>query len=77
MSSKHRLRSSAPTDAFAARGNQEQYVVIIPSKKLVIVTFGATSVRAAWDMDDFISRVTAAIPDKWGRRKGRGPEKLG
>jgi CubicO group peptidase (beta-lactamase class C family) len=61
---KDRPWPSAPTDTFSARGYQEQYVVIIPSKKLVIVRFGATSVRAAWDMDDFISRVTAAIPDK-------------
>lgn len=61
---KDRLWPSAPTDTFFARGYQEQYVVIIPSKKLVIVRFGATSVRAAWDMDDFISRVTAAIRDK-------------
>ena len=61
---KDRLWPSAPTDAFFAKGYQEQYVVIIPSKKLVIVRFGATSVRAAWDMDDFISRVTAALPDK-------------
>ncbi|MBP1740575.1 MAG: serine hydrolase [Deltaproteobacteria bacterium] len=61
---KDRVWPNAPTDAFAARGYQEQYVVIIPSKKLVIVRFGATSVRAAWDMNDFISLVTAAIADK-------------
>ena len=39
-------------------------MVIIPSKKLVIVRFGATSVRAAWDMNAFISQVIAAIPGK-------------
>jgi hypothetical protein len=49
---------------FSARGYQEQYVVIIPSKKLEIVRFGATSVRAAWDMNDFLSRVTAAVTRK-------------
>ena len=59
-----RIWPNAPMDAFAARGYQEQSVVIIPSKKLVIVRFGATSVRAAWDINDFISRVVAAIPDK-------------
>jgi CubicO group peptidase (beta-lactamase class C family) len=55
---------NAPRDAFAARGYQEQYVVVIPSKKLVMVRFGATSVRGAWDMNDFISRVTAGLPEK-------------
>ncbi len=59
-----RLWPNAPRDAFTARGYQEQYVVVIPSKKLVIVRFGATSVRDAWDMNGFLSRVTAAIPDK-------------
>jgi hypothetical protein len=54
----------APGDAFAAKGYQEQSVVIIPSKKLVVVRFGATSCRCAWGMNDFLSRVTAAIPDK-------------
>jgi hypothetical protein len=49
-------------DAFAARGYQEQNVLVIPSKKLVIVRFDATSVRGAWDMNDFISRVNAALP---------------
>jgi len=58
---KDRLWPSAPSDAFAARGYQEQYVVIIPSKKLVIVRFGATSVRGAWDMNAFISQVTSSI----------------
>jgi len=61
---KDRMWPDAPRDAFAAKGYQEQSVVIIPSKKLVIVRFGATSVRAAWNMNDFISRVTAAIGDK-------------
>jgi CubicO group peptidase (beta-lactamase class C family) len=61
---KDRVWPNAPRDAFAARGYQEQSVVIIPSKKLVIVRFGATSVRNAWDMNAFISRMCAAIPDQ-------------
>jgi hypothetical protein len=36
-------------------------MVVIPSKKLVIVRFGATSVRGAWDMNAFISQVTSSI----------------
>jgi hypothetical protein len=59
-----RIWPDAPGDAFAARGYQEQYVVIIPSMKLAIVRFGSTSVRAAWGMNDFLSRVTAAVADK-------------
>jgi thioredoxin-like negative regulator of GroEL len=61
-----RIWPNAPRDAFAAKGCQEQSVVIISSKKPVIVRFGATSVRAAWDMNVFISRVTAAIGGRWG-----------
>jgi hypothetical protein len=36
---------NAPTDAFAAGGYRERYVVVIPSKKLVMVRAGATSVH--------------------------------
>jgi CubicO group peptidase (beta-lactamase class C family) len=61
---KDRMWPDAPRDAFAAKGYQEQSVVIIPSKKLVIVRFGATSFRGAWDMNAFLSRVTAAIGGK-------------
>jgi CubicO group peptidase (beta-lactamase class C family) len=53
---------SAPRDAFAATGFQEQKVIIIPSKKLVLVRFGATSDRAAWNTDEFIANVLAALP---------------
>lgn len=59
-----RIWPNVPTDAFTARGYQEQYVAVIPSKKLVIVRFGATSVRDAWDMNAFISQVASAIPEK-------------
>ena len=38
-----------PPDAFSAEGFQGQRVVIIPSKKLVLLRFGATSRRDAWD----------------------------
>jgi len=53
---------SAPRDAFAARGFQEQKVIIIPSKKLVLVRFGATTDRNAWNSDEFIANVLAALP---------------
>lgn len=54
---------SAPRDAFAALGFQEQKVIIIPSKKLVLVRFGATSDRKAWNSDEFIADVLAAMPN--------------
>ena len=54
---------SAPRDAFAALGFQEQKVIIIPSKKLVLVRFGATSDRKAWNSDEFIANVLAAMPN--------------
>ena len=53
----------APRDAFAAKGFQEQKVIIIPSKKLVLVRFGASSDRKAWNSDEFIANVLAALPD--------------
>jgi len=59
-----RLWPNVSTDAFTARGYQEQYAVVMPSKKLVIVRFGATSVRGAWDMNGFISQVTSSIQGK-------------
>lgn len=52
----------APTDAYAALGFQEQKVVIIPSRKVVLVRFGATSDRPAWDTNRFIKDVLAALP---------------
>jgi CubicO group peptidase (beta-lactamase class C family) len=60
--SENRKWPSAPTDAYAAQGFQEQKVIIIPSKKLVLVRFGATSNRAAWDTNDFINNILAALP---------------
>ena len=54
---------SAPRDTFAALGFQEQKVIIIPSKKLVLVRFGATTDRKSWNTDEFIANVLAAMPN--------------
>ena len=54
---------SAPQDTFAALGFQEQKVIIIPSKKLVLVRFGATTDRKSWNSDEFIADVLAALPE--------------
>ncbi|MEE4263555.1 MAG: serine hydrolase [Desulfobacteraceae bacterium] len=53
---------SAPADAFAALGFQEQKVIVIPSKKLVLVRFGATADRQTWDTDEFIKNILASLP---------------
>ncbi len=58
----NRLWPSAPRDTFAAKGYQEQAVIVIPSRKAVLVRFGATSRRTAWDTDRFIADVVAALP---------------
>jgi CubicO group peptidase (beta-lactamase class C family) len=53
---------SIPRDAFWADGFQEQRVVIIPSRKLVLVRLGNCSYSAAWDDEKFISELLAALP---------------
>jgi CubicO group peptidase (beta-lactamase class C family) len=58
----NRLWPDAPRDAYAAQGFQEQKVIVIPSRKTVLVRFGATSNRSAWDTNQFIADVLAALP---------------
>jgi len=53
---------SAPRDAFAALGFQEQKVIVIPSKKLLLIRFGATTDRKKWDSDEFIRNVLECLP---------------
>ena len=57
-----RLWPNAPRDAFAAQGFQEQKVIVIPSRKVVLIRFGATSQRDTWDTDRFITDVLEALP---------------
>ncbi len=59
----NRLWPDAPRDAFAARGFQGQQVIIIPSRELVLVRFGATAHERDWDTNEFISRVIGALPE--------------
>jgi CubicO group peptidase (beta-lactamase class C family) len=54
----------APRDAFFATGFQEQKVIVIPSRKVVLVRLGNTTVRSAWSDEDFITHVLAALPDE-------------
>jgi CubicO group peptidase (beta-lactamase class C family) len=60
---ENRLWPDAPRDAYAAQGFQEQKVIIVPSRKAVLVRFGATSNRAAWDTNAFIANVLKALPN--------------
>jgi CubicO group peptidase (beta-lactamase class C family) len=57
-----RMMPSAPRDTFYARGFQEQRLFIIPSRKLILVRFGATSIQSAWNDDAFVGDVLAALP---------------
>ncbi len=51
-----------PPDAFSANGNRGQYVVIIPSRKVVIVRRGEDPPGAAFDIAAFTRDVLAALP---------------
>jgi len=53
---------SAPADAYSAEGFQKQQVIIIPSRRLVLVRFGATPTPQAWNTEAFIADVLAALP---------------
>jgi CubicO group peptidase (beta-lactamase class C family) len=52
----------APRDTFMATGFQEQKVIVVPSRKLVLVRFGASSIRKAWNTEEFVKDVLAALP---------------
>ncbi len=52
----------ASQDAYAAEGFQEQKVIIVPSKHAVLVRFGATTDRKAWNTNRFIRDVLATLP---------------
>jgi hypothetical protein len=54
----------APVDTYYADGYQGQRVIVIPSKKLILVRFGATTPSSAWDTDAFIAGVLQALPQK-------------
>ena len=58
----HRRWPSLPRDAYWADGFQEQRVIIIPSRKLVLVRLGNSSYSDAWDDEKFILEVLAALP---------------
>jgi CubicO group peptidase (beta-lactamase class C family) len=52
-----------PTDMFLAWGFQGQYLVIIPSKKLVIVRLGLNLSPKTWDLQDLVAGVLEVISE--------------
>ncbi|MEJ2158595.1 MAG: serine hydrolase [Desulfobacteraceae bacterium] len=58
----HRRWPHAPRDTFAALGYQGQNLIIIPSRKAVLVRLGATANSDAWNTDQFIHQMLAALP---------------
>jgi len=61
--SSDRIMASVPVDLFFARGFQEQRVFVVPSKNLVLVRFGATSDKNAWNDEAFVASIMAALPE--------------
>lgn len=57
----HKSRG-VPADTFAAFGNRGQYVVIVPSRKVVIVRRGEDPTGARFDIAKFTADVLAALP---------------
>jgi hypothetical protein len=52
-----------PADAFYADGYQGQRVVIIPSRKLVVVRFGLTVNPADMEFESFLADILKALPE--------------
>ncbi len=54
--------SDGPLRVFYGWGKDGQYLVIIPSRDLVVVRLGLTHSRGAWDLEGFLADVLAAVP---------------
>jgi CubicO group peptidase (beta-lactamase class C family) len=52
-----------PRDAFAASGFEGQYVLVIPSRQLVLVRLGLSRPQHTFSLNDFAAAVRAAIAD--------------
>jgi hypothetical protein len=57
-------RSGALPTAFYASGYEGQYVVVVPSRDLVVVRLGNTPDEAAWDVEAFVREVVAALGER-------------
>jgi CubicO group peptidase (beta-lactamase class C family) len=56
-------RSDVPKDAYAAAGNRGQYVIIVPSRDLVIVRRGLDFGAQGFDRWDLTREIIKAFPD--------------
>lgn len=54
---------SLPSDLYAATGHDEQYVMVVPSKELVVVRLGYTLDEAAFSIEELTGAILATIPD--------------
>jgi CubicO group peptidase (beta-lactamase class C family) len=54
-------KEGLPEGSYAAEGNRGQFVVVIPSRNIVVVRRGEDATGAAFDMDKFTADVLAAL----------------
>ena len=55
-------KQGLPEGSYAAQGNRGQYVMVIPSRQLVIVRRGEDPGTARFDIAHFAADVAAALP---------------
>ncbi|KPJ76959.1 MAG: hypothetical protein AMJ54_09850 [Deltaproteobacteria bacterium SG8_13] len=53
---------SLPSDMFLAWGFQGQFLIIIPSKDLVLVRLGLNTKSKGWSLEKFVTHITSALP---------------
>lgn len=58
---KDRWMPKVPTDMYTLSGFEEQYVTMVPSKKLVIIRLGLSLPDNAWDQEQFIANIIAVV----------------
>ncbi|HYD13272.1 MAG TPA: serine hydrolase [Allosphingosinicella sp.] len=57
-----------PAGSYAAQGNRGQYVMVVPSRRLVIVRRGEDAAGTRFDIARFTADVIAALPAEGARR---------